>query len=372
MIKQRTRRRFHQRQDAATKFQPRLLNQIQMKTPATSGAPRDLRDRQRAERRRGEAGQPAWRRYRNYGLRIRSQLALPELCVDRCQPKTAADVDVVLGSVPDRLAGGTAITSWLQVADDRCILDGGEIARYQVEHGSRIIVDRRTKAAQEQAAGERDVRLYLLGTAFGALLHQRQLLPLHLSAVATGAGAIGFTGPSGAGKSTIAAWLHFRFDLPLITDDVAVIDPGSEQPVLHPGPTRLKLWDDAISALGLRRDALVRDLTRTEKFHLPNATETLEKPTPLTHLIVLKKAESPDPARLKEIHGIEAYQAVMNAVYRPGLNKQFYKKGKLHIDAGALARKIRVFNLERPWGLDRNEPILEQLLRQLGVAGGSI
>ncbi|EWG98231.1 hypothetical protein [Halomonas sp. BC04] len=93
--------------------------------------------------------------------------------------------------------------------------------------------------------------MYLLGTALGALLHQRHWFPLHVSALATPSGAWAFTGESGAGKSTLAAWLHHHCGWPLISDDVAVVKPGEMIPRLHPGPPRLKLWQDALAMLGI-------------------------------------------------------------------------------------------------------------------------
>ncbi|MEG8053162.1 hypothetical protein QP185_07710 [Sphingomonas aerolata] len=51
---------------------------------------------------------------------------------------------------------------------------------------------------------------YLLGTALGALLHQRALLPLHCNAIVHDGKAFLFCGDSGAGKSTLAAVFEAR------------------------------------------------------------------------------------------------------------------------------------------------------------------
>lgn len=336
-------------------------------TPSSSGNHSDSGNF--GERRCGRDVSTRWYRYRSYGLGIRSQLELPELDGTVYQNHSSDDVEILLDDVPDRLEGGVEVTPWLQATQNCCLLDGGDIARYRIENGTRIIVDRRSSTSRSEAERTRDVRVYLLGAAFAALLHQRQWLPLHISAVATSEGAVAFTGPSGAGKSTIAAWLHFRCQLALITDDMAVIRPDDIQPFLYPGPSRLKLWDDAIRELGLQRHGLVRDLVRADKFHLPNPAGIATDQFPLVHLVVLRRNECGTTIRLEEIHGIEAYRAVMNAVYRPGLNKLFYNKGQLHAHAGALARKIRVHTLDRPWSLNEKDQVLEKLLNHLGISG---
>ena len=136
--------------------------------------------------------------YTAYGLQIESQLALPELL-----PSTVRTTDVAIryGAVPSSLDNPTGQGIVYQAKPGQLLLTLDGIANYLVSDGTEITI------ARAPGSRDDDVRLFLLGSAFGALLHQRSVLPLHGSAVATPHGAAVFVGHSGYGKSTLAAAL---------------------------------------------------------------------------------------------------------------------------------------------------------------------
>ena len=149
--------------------------------------------------------------YTVFGLKVRSELALPELAPDRTE--TPADVVIARGKIP----GLKSAEAGLHVAGDALVLVVPEVARYAIRGGSSIVVEPETADVPET-----NVRLFLLGSAFGALLHQRGLLPLHANAVEIDGSAVAFMGASGSGKSTLAMWLcdqGFR----ILADDVCVV-----------------------------------------------------------------------------------------------------------------------------------------------------
>ena len=176
-------------------------------------------------------------RYSLFGLQIESDLPLPELF--EAAPTGPADVRIELGTVP----AGTTNGSDLHVVDGGAVLIVDKAARFFVADGSRIVIER------EDGASDRNVRLFLLGSAFGLLLHQRRLLPLHANAVEIDGNVVAFMGESGAGKSTLAAWLNDR-GFPLIADDVTVVQFDGAIPMIQPGLPRLRLWQAVVEATG--------------------------------------------------------------------------------------------------------------------------
>ena len=153
--------------------------------------------------------------YKAFGLTVSSSMPCPELLPGAGEP----DVTVTYGDVPRDLAGAKGRGVCYQAAPGELLLRVDGVAQFLVRGGSEIIIDR------HPAASDDDVRLFLLGSAFGALLHQRGILALHGSTVKVGDGCVVFLGRSGMGKSTLATILARR-GYPCLGDDVAPSPSG--------------------------------------------------------------------------------------------------------------------------------------------------
>ena len=100
------------------------------------------------------------------------------------------------------------------------------------------------------------MRLFLLGTSFGALLMQRGILPLHGSAMVVNGRGVVFTGMSGAGKSSLLAAFRKK-GYPFLTDDVVAVTVDTAGTAwIHPSYPQQKLWRDSTKAVGVDTDSL--------------------------------------------------------------------------------------------------------------------
>ena len=303
--------------------------------------------------------------YQIYGLNVASEIELPELLAANPAQEIAATIS--LATLTETLEGMAVDGSYLQVSGDQCQFYAEGIARFRIERGQRILID----PVPEAAPG--DVRAYLLGMAFGALLHQRGLLPLHVSAVATPNGIWAFTGESGAGKSTLAAALHYQFKWPLLSDDVGVIKPCDlGQPVFHPGPPRLKLWQDALTHFEIDSHGLIPDLIRINKFHLRLERGFEHEPQRLRALVLLEPAEADEPPSLIPVNGMAAFQTVAGAVYQPYTAQRVGNRTTLFRRCAELAGQIKVFRYRRPWALAEFDGSLQTLFRQICEAAQAV
>lgn len=297
-------------------------------------------------------------RYRLFGLSVLSAVPLPELVAD--PGAQAADVRIEIGPI----TGHDGKSAGLHVDGADALLVIPAIGRFLTRGGREMLV--------EPAAGvsPRNLRLYLLGSAFAAILHQRSLLPLHANAVVVEGRAIGFMGHPGAGKSTLAAWFHDRgFDV--LADDVCVVTPSPDgRPLAHPGIPRLRLWREALEAGGRDASAYERSFDDMDKYTVPTDLERALPAVPLSHLYLLEKAEdSPSVTRLE---GSAAVEAMIANTYRGAYVRPMGLTRHHLLACAELARTVPVFRARRRWGYDAFDSegaALEAHARQLILEG---
>jgi len=134
--------------------------------------------------------------YFAHGLSITSELLCPELT--QVEPNGhAPDVIIRLGATPTTLENPTKQSVLYQAKPNHFLLTLDQIARFWVQDGKQITIE---PAAESH---EDTIRLFLLGSALGALLHKRGQVGLGpVSDRLRGHSTI-ISGPSGVGKSSL-------------------------------------------------------------------------------------------------------------------------------------------------------------------------
>ncbi|MEO1187953.1 MAG: hypothetical protein AAFW60_02695 [Pseudomonadota bacterium] len=278
-------------------------------------------------------------RYSVYGMHLHSEVRLPELKLLPDASIEHADVAIKFGSVPDQIVASAPSTSWIEGNEERCLIKVPGVAKFLAEQGHRITVEK------EDQASYSDVRGFLLGSGLAAILHQRGMVPLHVSATLSPEGIIAFTGDSGAGKSTMVAHLHQMTGWGLVSDDVSALHRTDQGFFLESGVNTVKLWKDALASLNRTSDGLKRDLTRFDKFHAIEPSKFLVGKFPLKRLICLEWGESLD---IRPVTGRRAFEIAMGAVYRPEFATICGNRETVVQGAMALASKIEIRLLTRP------------------------
>jgi hypothetical protein len=292
--------------------------------------------------------------YDLFGLRVGSEIELPELFAS--EPGEAADVRIRRGAIPNRGEEKTGIN----VREGGALLCIPNVGRYWMADGAEIVVE------ADPAGSERNVRLYLLGSAFAAILHQRGLLPLHANAVEVDGRAIAFMGHPGAGKSTLAAWFHDR-GFRILSDDVCVVTfDEAGRALAHPGIPRLRLWREALEATGRTAEAYELSFDDMDKYNVPTAAH-VDQAIPLSHVYLLEKADG-EVGGIDPLTGSAAVEALVANTYR-GAYLPLMKATQGHLfQCARLANRISIFRAGRAWGfaaLDSEARMLEAHARRI-------
>lgn len=273
-----------------------------------------------------------------YGLRFKSDLDLPELnAADHVDLAASHDVEILKAPVsPNGLEGGAPLGPYLWANSESLWLHIPHVARFLVTGGHRITVD------PEPGIDEESIRVFLLGSAMGALLFQRGYLVLHGNAIRIGHQCMICVGHSGAGKSTLAAaFLQRGYEI--LADDVVPID--SECRAL-PGFPRIKLWQDTADKLGIDTQGLRRIRPDLEKFNFPMAVGT-EEPLPVRWVYILGSHHNPETL-FEPIRGLDRFTPLRNNSYRVRyMDGMALKKDHLKL-CGKLAGRIHLTRITRP------------------------
>lgn len=245
-------------------------------------------------------------RYRIFNLTIESTLECPDLIPgDYLNP----DVTLRRGKVPDALTDAVVRTDYYQASDNQFLLNIENVAKYLITNGKQILIDKYPEGNEDS------VMVFLLGSAMGALLHQRGMLPLHASAIEFRGKSIAFIGPSGIGKSTLAGAFQAR-NYRVLADDLCVITfDHAGLPTVLPGNPNLKLWSDSVIFLGKDVSDFRRVQSDINKHKIPLLNSFCDTPVLLERIYLLENSVN-GQLSLESIQGERKLTILLENTYR--------------------------------------------------------
>jgi hypothetical protein len=272
--------------------------------------------------------------YSAYGLRIQSDLALPEF---RERRETPAGHDVAIRLAETEFlfpaASGRGWYTW--ITREEAILFYQDVGLFHVRGGREVIV------TPAPGAEETLIRLYLVGNVMGVLLYQRGLLVLHGSAIERDGGAIAFLGNSGAGKSSVAAALH-TCGHNVVADDVVPVETTPGRATVYPAFPQLKLYPAIAGALGYDTETLLWLDHTEEKRGCRVPDRFAERSLPLRAVYILA------PGETAEIEPLGPQDAVVELIRHSYPCKLWHAGGAAHFrQCVELAQRLPVCRLRK-------------------------
>ena len=203
--------------------------------------------------------------YKVYGLNIESEIKIQELVILNDENKANIDVTIYIDKMPKSI----------NIAKNQGTLEGFRkkemwfyikgIATYYIKNGQDIIVE------PYRDIHDHYIKTYILGSAFGLLLIQRNIVAIHGGPVLISDKDIICTGDTGAGKSTLTSALRLS-GAKLIADDVSAIDITDKINV-YPAYPQQKLCGDAVRKLGYNTEDFIRVDEGRDKYAISSKSE---------------------------------------------------------------------------------------------------
>lgn len=283
--------------------------------------------------------------YRAYGLKIDSEIELPEL------PVSESGGDVVVRRAPHQLIPPEFFASpaYFHIEPKEAILSFKQIGFFRIAGGSEIVV------TPEPGADERLLQILVEGHCLAVLLYQRGLLVLHGSVAAIQGHAVALIGPQGAGKSAVAAALESRGHV-LLSDDIGAIEQQDDDPKVLPGYPMLRITPELAEALGGNREPLVAYLPGEDVYSRKFSHPLPEEPVALRRIYLLSESGSAG------VEHVPAQQAVVEIV-RHSYPTRLAQPGGVHHFSGcvSLIRAIGLYSIQAPRNPDEVSKIAEMI-----------
>lgn len=276
-------------------------------------------------------------KYQVFGLNVVSEIDLPELTLSDF---SKADLHIRKGKVPPLMKDYVDRGTFYYAAPGRFLFSMDSVAKYMVKQGEEIIIER------EKDALDSEVKLFLTGSVFGAMLLQRGYTPLHGCAISKDDQALIICGKSGAGKSSLAAEF-IQQGYYLLADDISVIDIQDKLPIVRKGIQLLKLWEDTVKTLHIDTgpgDKLRPSLNKYRKSYEDKATPAC---TILGAIVLLDTKNSPGFS-VEELFGVDKFNCLRSNIYRGIYIEPLDASENIFVTLSRLLEKVRVFRVVRP------------------------
>lgn len=291
--------------------------------------------------------------YNVFGLNIRSPLEIPDLMPVN---EGSVDVDIRFGKNPVKLGNVRSSGILYEATENEFLLKLPRIGSYHVVNGNQVTIEAKSGITDDE------IRLFLTGSVFGAILYQRGYLPIHGSSVEIKGYALLILGNSASGKSTLAAALN-REGFPLISDDLSAISMNDTgECAVLPGLPFVKLWEDTRQPL-FGNISFRRVRPQIKKFIIP-ADSYAVKPCRIRKLIRLT-TKNTEGFLIHSVQGAIKLKLLRENLYRDQLISGTGLPGHHFTMLSSLANQTEMYHVERPSVPLDIDPLIKLVLKEI-------
>lgn len=219
------------------------------------------------------------------------------------------DVDIEQVSEVMELDDPVLSNDWLQMTENEFRMIAAGVGTFYAANGKSI------RFYPEPGTTNESIELFMNGSVFGAILHQRGIMPLHGSSFIYKESGIMLCGNSGAGKSSLTSAMCLSGNATFLTDDVTPILFSDGIPAVLPKSDRVKLWEDSLEQLSENREGLRRIRPQDNKYYL-SIDKPATRPHPLHQVAIITVDEEATRPLVRQMTGAEAFSILQKEIYR--------------------------------------------------------
>ena len=288
-------------------------------------------------------------RYKAFSMNVFSRIPVTGLAEHDVQKP---DIVIKEGKTPVSLENPLNKGVLFQATENEFLLNIMDLGRIHVQNGDTIIIERITDTSWNEFSA------FILGTVFGALLHQRRLLPLHGSSVVYKKKGLIFAGTSGTGKSTLAAAFINR-GARLLADDISLISFIGGKPEIIPAFPGMKIWEDSLKQLG-KNPGKYRPIRKDLKKYLYPVDKYHDQEITVDHIFIIS-SHNRETFEIKDLQGIEKFNVLKNNTYFfRGMNKTGILEKHFQM-CNVLAQHVPVSHITRPNSSFRIDELIKEI-----------
>ena len=253
-----------------------------------------------------------------------------------------SDVEIRQVEVVKDLNQPVLSSGWLQMTENEFRMSAAHVGTFYAADGKSICFSPDPDATSES------IELYMNGSVYGAILHQRGILPIHGSSFIYRGSGVMLCGHSGAGKSSLTSALCLSGQATFLTDDVTPILFDDGKPVILPKSDRVKLWEDSLEQLSEKRSGLKQIRPQDNKFYL-NIENSASEQHLLHQVLIINTDDKVTEPVVEQMTGAEGFSILQKEIYR-----LFYlraipqRKARYFMQISKICNQCTILHVTRP------------------------
>lgn len=297
--------------------------------------------------------------YRVYGLVVKSEILFSKLIMINNREYCDVDVTISYGGIPNSVKEEIQNGKLSEFKKNEVWFSIDKVAYYYIANGNVILIEPYPNSNLEH------IKMYILGSAFGILLIQRNMVAIHGGTIEIDGQGVIFTGESGSGKSTLTAVLRQK-GYHFLSDDVSVVGKSSKGiQVVYPSYPEQKLCKDAILKLGYSVGKFTKIENDKDKYAIPVYNQFMKNPVPLGAVFQISVGSVNEP-KLYEISGSKKLKIIFENIYRVEFTRYIGIEQSYFKNCSDIACSVPVYKIIRPknsFVIDRQIQLIIETLK---------